>query len=98
MVKTLRGLVYDYPEGSKASQSARRPRQTRLHLLRNPPDPRLLHSKGETTEVSIGPRLLVNDFDLLRQAIIAGLGIGLLPEPDCIQAIQDGDLKRILPA
>lgn len=60
--------------------------------------PWLLQSGGESVEVAVSSRLLVNDFDLLRQTVVAGLGIGLLPEPDCAQALADGRLKRILPA
>jgi DNA-binding transcriptional LysR family regulator len=58
----------------------------------------LLQSEGESIEVPVSSRLLVNDFDLLRQAVIAGLGIGLLPEPDCALPLTEGRLKRILPA
>ncbi|AKU92711.1 LysR family transcriptional regulator [Vulgatibacter incomptus] len=60
--------------------------------------PWLLQSEGESIEVSVSSRLLVNDFDLLRQAVVAGLGIGLLPEPDCVLPLTEGRLKQLLPA
>jgi len=60
--------------------------------------PWLLQSEGASIEVAVASRLLVNDYDLLRQTIVAGLGIGLLPEPDCVQPLADGRLKRVLPA
>lgn len=60
--------------------------------------PWLLQSEGASIEVPIVSRLLVNDYDLLRQAIVTGLGIGLVPEPDCVEQLADGRLKRVLPA
>ena len=60
--------------------------------------PWLLQSEGASIEVAVASRLLVNDYDLLRQTVVAGLGIGLIPEPDCVQPLADGRLKRVLPA
>ena len=60
--------------------------------------PWLLQSDGASIEVAVASRLLVNDYDLLRQTIVAGLGIGLIPEPDCLEPLADGRLKRVLPA
>ena len=45
-----------------------------------------------------GGRLVVNDYELLREATIAGAGIALLPEPACVQAASEGRLVRVLPA
>jgi len=59
--------------------------------------PWLLQSEGRTVDVPVSARLLVNDYDLLRQTIVSGLGIGLLPEPDCALQLADGTLKRVLP-
>src|SRR5262249_47280331 len=38
-----------------------------------------LRSDGKSVEVSAPPRLVVNDFELLREAAVAGLGIASLP-------------------
>ena len=48
-------------------------------------------------EVSLRPKLAVNDPALLHSAVAAGLGIGLLPEFLCKQGLATQRLKRVLP-
>jgi len=58
--------------------------------------PWILESEGRKVEIPVSARLAVNDYDLLRQTIVSGLGIGLLPEPDCAPHLADGTLRRVL--
>ena len=48
-------------------------------------------------EVSVSPKLAVNDPALLHASVAAGLGIGLLPEFLCKQGLASQRLKRVLP-
>ena len=48
-------------------------------------------------EVSLRPKLAVNDPALLHSAVAAGLGIGLLPEFLCKQGLAAQRLRRVLP-
>ncbi|MEH2392330.1 MAG: LysR substrate-binding domain-containing protein [Nostoc sp.] len=51
----------------------------------------------ETVTLSFHPRLLSNDVTPIYQAIIAGVGIGLLPEFLFQQELQGGDIVNVLP-
>jgi DNA-binding transcriptional LysR family regulator len=57
-----------------------------------------LVTKGASIDVKVPARLVVNDYDLLRDATIAGAGIALLPEPTAIAAIRTGELQHVLQA
>lgn len=57
----------------------------------------LVHSDGRTIELSLEPRFVCSDFDLLRYAALAGLGVSLLPEEVCSQDIANGRLVHVLP-
>ena len=48
-------------------------------------------------EISVSPKLAVNDPALLHASVAAGLGIGLLPEFLCRQGLASQRLKRVLP-
>lgn len=56
-----------------------------------------LHAEGDAVEVRIAPRLVVNDFDLLREAAIAGLGIALIDSDRCSAELRARRLRRVLP-
>jgi DNA-binding transcriptional LysR family regulator len=56
----------------------------------------LLHD-GASVAARVQPRLFVNDFDLLLEAAVAGLGIALLPAERCHQDLKSGKLQRVLP-
>ncbi|WP_108945730.1 LysR family transcriptional regulator [Shewanella halifaxensis] len=62
-------------------------------------DPRLavISDKGEQQLIKQKPRLLVNDYAMLEQAIIDGLGVGVLPDYLCKTAIETGKLVQVLP-
>jgi len=52
---------------------------------------------GRTFKLEHQPRLMCGDFLLTVAAAKKGLGIALLPESVCCQALRDGDLEVILP-
>lgn len=54
--------------------------------------------KEEEVSVSVRPRFVANDFGVLLQAALAGVGVGLLPALRCEQALQEGKLRMVLPA
>ncbi|HEY3785765.1 MAG TPA: LysR family transcriptional regulator [Steroidobacteraceae bacterium] len=80
-----------------------RPEHLRLHELLTPepadqPEFRLRLEKGlQRAEVSLSPKLAINDPAVLHASTAAGLGIGLLPEFLCRQGLATGRLKRVLP-
>jgi DNA-binding transcriptional LysR family regulator len=53
---------------------------------------------GATCTVNHSPRLQTNDLRLQFEAVIGGIGIGLLPEPILATSITSGLLEHILPA
>ena len=53
---------------------------------------------GLTEELSLNPRLLVTDLDVLELALKADLGIAVLPAFLCEKAIRAGRLERVLPS
>lgn len=55
-------------------------------------------SRGEkSVKINITPRFVVNDFDLLEEAVYSGLGIAMLPSFRCSTALATSKLKRVLP-
>ncbi|MFL6601117.1 MAG: LysR family transcriptional regulator [Steroidobacteraceae bacterium] len=58
----------------------------------------LRDSNGVAARVEHTPRLLCHDFPLLRAAVMAGLGIALLPESVVRADIDSGRLEQVLPA
>lgn len=73
------------------------------HALLTPatagPEYRIQLHKGESQreEVSVKPKLAVNDPAVLHASTAAGLGIGLLPEFLCRQGLVTGKLVHVLP-
>lgn len=63
------------------------------------PEPRkwILQDGPQKEIVSIDPKLLVNDYDILRGAVGAGLGIALLPSLHCAADLKSNRLTRVLP-
>ncbi len=80
-----------------------RPDDLRTHDLLTPeathlPQFRLLLERGsQRAEVSVAPKLAVDDPAVLHAAMAAGLGIGLLPEFLCRQGLATGRVKQVLP-
>jgi DNA-binding transcriptional LysR family regulator len=56
-----------------------------------------LRLKGRAVEIEVQPRLVVNDFDTLQEAVGAGLGVGLIPAFRCADDLRDRSLEQILP-
>jgi DNA-binding transcriptional LysR family regulator len=56
-----------------------------------------LERGSQRAEVSLSPKLAVNDPAVLHAATAAGLGIGLLPQFLCRQGLATGRLKYVLP-
>lgn len=53
---------------------------------------------GRTHVLRHAPRMGCSDFAAVRAAAIAGLGVALLPDHTCRQALEGGKLVRVLPA
>ncbi|WP_246754830.1 LysR family transcriptional regulator [Rhizobium lusitanum] len=53
---------------------------------------------GRTHVLRHAPRVGCTDFSAVRAAAVAGLGIALLPDHTCRQALEAGSLIRVLPA
>lgn len=52
---------------------------------------------GESTHVAYDPRLVTDEFAVLREAAIAGIGVAMLPLMYCRDAIEGGQLEVLLP-
>jgi DNA-binding transcriptional LysR family regulator len=55
-----------------------------------------LEREGTSVQVSVAPRLFVSDLEVLRTAVLAGLGIGVLPAFQCVPDLQVHRLERVL--
>ena len=57
-----------------------------------------LHGPGaQVKRVEIKPRLMALDFPLLLEAAMSGIGIALMPEPSCVDAVRAGRLEVVMP-
>ena len=57
----------------------------------------LIGPNGGSVRVEYTPRLMCHDFVVLRSAVLAGLGIALLPQTVVAGDITEGRLERVLP-
>ena len=57
----------------------------------------LVGPEGEAVRIEHAPRVVGHDFVLLRTAVLAGIGIALLPESVAHADIANGKLERVLP-
>jgi DNA-binding transcriptional LysR family regulator len=57
-----------------------------------------LESGADSVQVSLSPRLLASDMELLQSVVRNGQGIGLLPAYLCVQDVREGRLQRVLHA
>ena len=53
--------------------------------------------EGETRAVRVRPRLMCSEWGIVRSALYQHLGIALLPDITCHQALLQGELVRVLP-
>lgn len=56
----------------------------------------LLTSKEKQHELKVKPRVLVDDFLILKQMAIEGLGVAIIPDYMCEHEVADGDLVQVL--
>jgi len=56
-----------------------------------------LTSGKESLELKISPRFVADDFSILKQSVVDGLGIAVLPDYMCREEIQSGKLVQVLP-
>jgi DNA-binding transcriptional LysR family regulator len=56
-----------------------------------------LNYGAQSVEVTVQPRLIANDFELLRALARDGGGLALLPEYQCLDDVAAGRLTRVLP-
>jgi LysR family transcriptional regulator AphB len=56
----------------------------------------LLTSKEKQHELKVKPRMLVDDFLILKQMAIEGLGVAIIPDYMCEHEVADGDLVQVL--
>jgi DNA-binding transcriptional LysR family regulator len=62
------------------------------------PDQWQLFSDEGETAVTVASRLVVNDFEMLREACRSGVGIGFMPAFMCAEDLRQGSLAQVLPA
>jgi DNA-binding transcriptional LysR family regulator len=58
----------------------------------------LSDASGNAARIEHSPRLVCHDFVMLRAAVLAGLGIALLPETVVKNDVDSGKLEQVLPA
>ena len=57
-----------------------------------------LASGSKQLDVTVQPRLAINDYDILRSVARGGIGIALLPEYQCLEDVNSARLRRVLDA
>lgn len=57
----------------------------------------LEHADGARVAVEVPARLVCGDFPLLAEAAVAGLGVAMLPDWQCLDALRSGTLEVVLP-
>ncbi|SFQ22399.1 LysR family transcriptional regulator [Pseudomonas borbori] len=58
---------------------------------------RFQHDNGSVQDISLEARLAIEDFAVRKRAVLAGLGLTMLPQPFCHEELADGRLVRLLP-
>lgn len=69
-----------------------------MNLINNDSKLNLVSTSDENFTVNCKPRLMVDDFSILKQAMVDGLGIAVLPDYMCQAEISSGKLVNILPS
>jgi DNA-binding transcriptional LysR family regulator len=57
----------------------------------------VLERGRESVRISGRPRLVVNDFGVMMEAVLGGLGLALVPESLAAEPLAEGRLERVLP-
>jgi LysR family transcriptional regulator AphB len=68
-----------------------------MNPTNNDPTFNLVSTAGEAFSVNCKPRLLVDDFAILKQSLVDGLGIAVLPDYMSREEVASGQLIRVLP-
>ncbi|MEW6997231.1 LysR family transcriptional regulator [Colwelliaceae bacterium BS250] len=68
-----------------------------MNPINNDAKLKLVSTDGEEFTINRKPRLLVDDFSILKQSLIDGLGIAILPEYMCREEVLAGTLTKIMP-
>ncbi len=99
----IQELLVASPDYLKQSGRPQSPFELGTHttLSMNEDDSRqrwdLQDAQGHVQRVELQPRLSGHDFPLLKELAIAGMGIALLPETICADAVRAGALEVVLP-
>ncbi len=96
---SIERFVVAAPSYLQARGVPRSPRDLEKHdcLLFGAGNVWTLHSGSRSVEVSIRPRLVVNEPDMLRAVTLAGSGVALLPNIHSAADLAAGRLLRLLP-
>ena len=98
----LRTTLFASPDHLARTGMPTRPEELSAHPVignLNAPQPdRWVLSRGdETVEVTVGGPVMVNNFGLMRQLALLGLGVVTLHEPMVVPDVTAGRLQRVLP-
>ena len=98
----IQELLVASPQYLKRAGRPTEPEQLRDHvtLTMNEDEARQrweLQRDGEVRRVELKPRVAGFDFPMLMQLARQGIGITMLPETMCAQAVRDGELAVVLP-
>lgn len=58
----------------------------------------LLKSKQQEYELNLEPKMRIDDFLILKQMVIEGLGLAIIPDYMCQHEVSNGQLTQVLPA
>lgn len=64
---------------------------------RQQPSWQLVEDGGKTLDVALSPVLRINDFNAIKQATVAGMGVALIPEMSCLRELARRELVMLLP-
>jgi DNA-binding transcriptional LysR family regulator len=98
----IQELLVASPQYLKRAGRPTEPEQLQEHvtLMMNEDEARQrweLHRNGETRRVDLKPRVAGFDFPMLMALAKQGLGITMLPETLCADAVRNGELEVVLP-
>jgi DNA-binding transcriptional LysR family regulator len=99
---TMRTALYASPVHLARMGTPGRPEDLSGHaVIRNLNAPRpdiwVMSRDDETVEVPVGGSVMVNNFGLMRQLALLGLGVVMLHEPMATPDVREGRLERVLP-
>lgn len=57
----------------------------------------VIQSKGKQQALKLKPKMLIDDFLILKQMAIEGLGLAIIPDYMCQQEVANGQLVEVLP-